>query len=322
MSADYEPASDPITTRSLVRWTFGALIVLFVVASVGATIVTTWAKLPDFDWRFNTGWVVLSVAGFTVLNLGHALLWRRLLHRLGSPIPLGSGLAIWCASGLARYTPGTVLYSMLRVTMAQSENVTRRTGLAGVVYEMAVMLTATVIVGGYALVQGDPLGVGTARWAILAIPAVAIASLHPAIFRPLADAALRKVGRPALPSVLPLGTLLQFVGLYCLSWIWAGWSLYALMEGLHPVHPDDVLIVIAAPAVGFIAAAVGFMIPGGLGARETGLAAVLSLAVPVAVAVAIAVAVRLVQLAIELLCAAGTSLAASRTRRAQARLTA
>jgi hypothetical protein len=315
------PTAPPLFERGspLVRWMIGGLVVLIVVASIGATVITTWARLPSFDWRFDAAWVALAIGGFTLLNLSHAMLWRLLLHRLGAPIGVRRGLAIWCTSGLARYTPGTVLYSMLRVTMAQAENVTRRTGMAAVVYELAVTLTATVVVGGYALVRGDPLEMGSARFTILAIPLLALFALHPRIFRPLADAALRRAGRLALPSALPFGTLLVFVGLYSLTWTLAGFSLYALIQGLHPVHPDDLLIVLAAPAVGFIAAAVGFMVPGGLGARETGLAAVLSLAVPLAVAVAIAIVVRLVQLSIELLCAAGTSLAATRAGRSQSR---
>ena len=312
-------AALPAPANQLKRNIFWGLVVLAVVASIGLTAATSWAKLPSFDWRFNGGWIALAVVGFTALNLTHASLWRLLLSRLGAPIRVRRGLAIWCTSGLARYTPGSLLYSMLRVTMVQAENVSRRTGVAAVVYELAVSLTAAVMVGAYALLQGDPLGVGALRWAILAIPLLAFTALHPRIFRPVADAALRRVGREPLPSTLHGWRLLEFTALYCASWVLAGFSLYALIQGLHPVSPDDLLIVIAAPAVGYIAAAVGFMIPGGLGARETGLAAVLSLSVPVGVAVAIAIAVRLIQLAIEILCAAGTSLAAAPTGRLRSR---
>ncbi len=53
--------------------------------------------------------------------------------------------------------------------------------------------------------------------------------------------------------------------------------------------------------MGYIAAALAFMLPGGIGAREAGLAAVLSVALPLGVAFAVAVALRLLQLTIELL---------------------
>ena len=108
--------------------------------------------------------------------------------------------------------------------------------------------------------------------------------------------------------------MLAFVALYSAAWILAGLGLYALIEGVHPVDPGDLLIVIAAPAVGYVAATLGFFIPGGLGARETGLAVVLSATLPVAVSVAVAVALRLLQMVVELVCAVVTPLLARRGR--------
>lgn len=314
---DSQGSAVPLLKRGspLLRWMVGGFVVLVVVASVGGTIVASFGNLPDFDWRWDGRWVALAVAGFTVLNLVHGSLWRILPGLLRAPLGISRGLAIWCTSGLARYTPGTMLYSALRIAMAQSEGVPLRTGLASVIYELALTLTSAVIVGAYALVRGDPLHAGAVRWLILALPLIAVVVLHPRIFRPISDAVLRRVKRPVLSHLLPFGTLLWVLGLYCLSWVLAGLSLYALMQGLHPVQPDDLLLVIAAPAVGIVAAVIGFMIPGGLGARETGVAAVLSLTVPFSVAFAVAIALRLVQLAIELICAAVISLAAERIAR-------
>ncbi len=320
---DEEPGSEgpqatiPLLARGspLLRWMIGGCVVLVVVASVGLTIAATYGKLPDFEWAWDGRWVALAILGFTALNLVHATLWRILPGLLRAPLRPSRGLAIWCTSGLARYTPGTMLYSALRVAMAQSEGVPLRTGLASVIYELALTLTSAVIIGAYALVQGDPLEAGPVRWLILALPLIAVTVLHPRIFRPLSDAVLRRVKRPALSHLLPFGTLMWVLALYCLSWVLAGLSLYALMQGVHPVHPDDLLLVLAAPAVGIVAAVVGFMIPGGLGARETGVAAVLSLTVPFAVAFAVAIALRLVQLAVELVCAGVTAVVAERIAR-------
>jgi uncharacterized membrane protein YbhN (UPF0104 family) len=143
---------------------------------------------------------------------------------------------------------------------------------------------------------------------------VALAALHPRVFHRLADVVLRRLGRERLPFALPMIKVLGFAALYTASWVLAGFGLYALIHGVHPVDPEDPLIVIAAPAVGYVAAALGFFLPGGLGARETGLAVVLSATLPVAVGVAVAVALRLVQMTIELTCAAITPLLARRSK--------
>ena len=314
---DEPPTTVPLLERGspLLRWMIGGCVVLVVVASVGLTIAANYGRLPEFEWRWDGRWFALGVLGFTILNLAHASLWRILPGLLRAPIRPSRGIAIWCTSGLARYTPGTMLYSALRIAMAQSEGVPLRTGLASVVYELALTLTSAVIVGAYALVQGDPLEAGLVRWLILTLPLIAVAVLHPRIFRPLSDAVLRRVKRPVLAHLLPFGTLLWVLALYCLTWVLAGLSLYALMQGVHPIHPDDLLLVIAAPAVGIVAAVLGFMIPGGLGARETGVAAVLSLTVPFAVAFTVAVVMRLVQLAVELICAGASAIVAERIAR-------
>jgi hypothetical protein len=243
----------------------------------------------------------------------HAALWRRVVHHLGYDVEARRSRAIWCTSGLARYTPGSVLMPMVRVAMTKPEGVSKRECLASVVYEMALMLTGAVIVGAYAVVRTPSFG-GTARYIVLVIPLAALICLHPRIFGPMANIALTRFGKQSLPRTLRLSALVSMVALYCVSWILAGAGLYALIQGLHPIAPDDFLVVLAAPAVGYIAAALAFMLPGGIGAREGGLAAVLSVALPLGVAVAVAVALRLLQLTVELAAAAFTPLIARRTR--------
>jgi hypothetical protein len=298
------------SANPVLRRTLAIALAVAIAGAISITVAATWKRLPEFEWRLNVAWLAVAAAGFTTLHLTHAALWNRLLGWLDHRVEPRRARAIWCTSGLARYTPGSLLMPMVRVAMTRSEGVSKRTCLASVIYELALMLTGAVVIGAYAVVQTPELALGSARYLVLAIPLVALASLHPRIFRPLADVALRRIGRDSLPTALPFSTLLLSVVLYAATWVLAGLSLYALLEGLHPVAPDDFLIVVAAPAVGYIAAALAFMLPGGLGAREAGLAAVLNTALPLAVAVAIAVALRLLQLTVELACAAITPLLA------------
>src|SRR5207248_10618140 len=77
--------------------------------------------------------------------------------------------------------------------------------------------------------------------------------------------------------------------------------------------PDaHIATCVAAYSVGFAASLVAFILPGGLGARETVLAAALAPALPFTVAVAVAVAVRLVQMAVEVAFAFVTPMLAKR----------
>jgi uncharacterized membrane protein YbhN (UPF0104 family) len=203
---------------------------------------------------------------------------------------------------------------MMRVAMSEPEGVPKRICLASMVYEVALLLTGAVVVGAYAVVSAPDLDGHAIRYVVVVLPVLAIAALHPRVFRRLADAALVRLGRERLPVALPMTKLLGFVVVYSITWVLAGFGLYALVHGVYPIEPDDLLIVIGAPAVGYLAAALGFMVPGGLGARETGLAVVLSATLPVGVAVAVAVALRLLQMTVELACAAITPLLARRSK--------
>ena len=315
-----EPAPAPNTGISNLRWSnpfvrkvTWSTLALMTAAAVTLAVIGTWSRLPDFDWQFKPAWIAVSALAFLGLHLTHAGLWRRLLHHLDRDIEPRRSRAIWCTSGLTRYTPGSVLMPAVRVAMAKPEGVPKRECLASVIYEMALLLTGSVIVGAYAVVRTPQFG-GSARYLVLAIPIAAIVCLHPRIFGPLANVALNKIGKEALPRTLKTRALVSMVALYCASWVLAGAGLYALIEGLYPIEPDDFAIVLAAPAVGYIAAALAFVLPGGIGAREGGLAAVLSVAFPLGVGVAVAVALRLLQLTIELGAAAITPMIARRTR--------
>jgi uncharacterized membrane protein YbhN (UPF0104 family) len=72
---------------------------------------------------------------------------------------------------------------------------------------------------------------------------------------------------------------------------------------LYPLALQAVPTVIGAMAIGFMASAFAFILPGGLGAREVALAAALSPVMPTLLATATTVAARLIQLGIEIVLA-------------------
>jgi hypothetical protein len=289
--------------RPLLRRTLWTSLVVLVAASVALAAVTSFASLPSVKWHVQAAWLGLGVLAFTALYLMHAALWRRVVEALRVPTSPSRMRAVWCTSGLARYTPGSVLMVVVRVAMAEKEGVPKRVCLASTVYELALVSAGATLVGAYAItassLQDYPL-----RWALLVIPAIALFALHPRVFTPLANLALSRLGRERLPSALPFGKVLLLAGAYALTWVLAGGGLYALVRGIYGAPDSADLIVLAAPAVGYFTGQLAFFLPGGLGGREGGVALVLAAALPLGVAVGVAVALRLVQLAIELVCAA------------------
>ena len=182
-------------------------VVLLAVVSgfLVAFLVTQWRKLPDFDWHFRPLWLVLAILCNALFLIFQGELWRAILRSLGESLGAAAGRRIWGQSLLARYVPTNALMVLSRVVLAEREGVSKRVCLASVVYELGIVVSAALIVGAYFAVTLPSLDDVAARYAVLAVIPVVLTMLHPRIFQPLADFALRKLGREPLPCALPFG---------------------------------------------------------------------------------------------------------------------
>ncbi len=210
-------------------------------------------------------------------------------------------MAIWFVSGLGRYVPTSVLLPVLRAAMAEREGVSGRVTLASMVYEIGLSSTAALVIAAYFVVDLPSLSGSPARFLVVALPIVALILLQPRYFHSVADRVLVRLGRDPLPSSLPASRVLAFAGLFGLTYLLAGLSLYALAQSIYPVGVNDLAVVVGAFSVGTALSLVGLALPGGLLAREAGIALALSPVMPAAPAIAIAVLARIVQLVAELL---------------------
>lgn len=282
--------------RAGLRWAFVVLVLGFLVGFV----VTQWDQLPDFEWRFRPAWLILAAAGVTLFYLIHAEAWRAIVRGLGAHLDGTAARAVWGKSILARYVPTNALMVVGRVMMAERLGVGRRVCVASMIYELGLALSAAVLVGAYFVITMPALDDQPARYAVLAVVPAALVALHPRVFRPVADYALRKLGRSPLPATLSAARVFALLAVYVVSWVAVGTGVFAFASALHPVDLEDFPYVAFAQAVAFGVAVVTFIAPSGLGTRDAALAGALAVVLPLAVAGAIAVAFRLFQTAVEL----------------------
>lgn len=289
-----------------------AIMALAVVGALALAVSRQWSKLPDIEWRLEPGWLAAALAALVLFQWVHAQLWVSMLHALGSPIPNLRGVAVWSITLLGRYVPTNVALAAGRMALAEREGVPKRVCAASLVYELAFTFAGATILGAYFVITLPDLHDVPARWLVLAVPAVTLTLLDPAIFHRLADALLRRLGRATLPISLTRAQVARFTLLFAGSFLVAGFAVYAFAEALHGVAAGDAGTALGAYSVGFAASVIAFVLPGGLGAREGAMTAALSPILPVTVALAVAVAVRLAQMAIEVLYAVTTPLLARR----------
>jgi glycosyltransferase 2 family protein len=301
--------SDPGLRRGL-----HAGIAIVLVLGVGLAVVAALGDFPHVDWRFRPIALLLAVVAFTAYLLGTAEIWRRLLHALGPELPPLRANAIWFASGLGRYVPTALLLPVLRMAMAEREGVPKRITLASVAYEVALFFTGSVVVGAYFVITLPDLEGIWQRYLVLVLPAIALVAIHPRVFHPLADWALRRTGRAPLPVSLSGLRSLEFVALYAVACLLAGAAVYCLAQSIFPVGADNLPTVVSSYAVANTVSILAFVLPGGLGAREASMAAALAPVMPAAPAIAVAVLSRIVQVALEMILAFGTVVLARRQR--------
>lgn len=293
-------------------------VVGLVAAFLAIFLITQAGKLPDYDWRFEPGWLALAAAAVALFYLAATEAWRGMLRALGESLPARPARAIYGKALVARYVPTGVLSLVGRVVLAERHGVGKRATFASVVYELGCSLAAAIAVGSYFVVTLPPLEDVPARYAVLAVVPIALAALHPRVFRPLSDLALRKLGREPLERVMPFSKVLAFIGLYIVMWLLVGVGLFAFAAALHPAEVADLPYIAASYSVTFAVAVVAFVVPAGLGTREAVLAAALDVVLPGSVAIAIAVAFRLFQTAVELLWVGAVVAIARAGRRSQA----
>jgi hypothetical protein len=283
--------------RALVQF---ALIGL-VFACLALFLITQWNKLPDYDWRFRPGWLVV---GFVLVLTFYALqpaLWQVILGGLGERADGVQLRAAWGKSLIARYVPTSALLVVGRVVLAERAGITGRVCLASIVYELALGVNAAVIGGAYFFITLPSLQDQPARYGILLVVPLALIGLHPRIFKPVTDWALGKLGREPLPKALPYRMVLLLVPAYLAGWLLVGAGLFTFALALQPLSFDKLPYIAAAYPVAFCVSVLTFIVPSGLGAREATLATAIDAVLPLTVATAIAVAFRIFQTAVELM---------------------
>jgi glycosyltransferase 2 family protein len=268
------------------------------------TVVDQWSEIQDKGVHFHVLWLIPAFVFLPAFYALSGLGWDLILRFLGYRIGVGKAQVAWGQPLLARYVPGSVLYVLGRVLLSERVGVKRRVTIASIVYEQAISATSALAFASYFIIdhpdlQGQPL-----RWAVLLVLPLAVLVLHPRVFGPLANRALRAFGREPLPAVISLGGVLALLLYYLLVWGVVALGMYSVARSVTtiPLTFGEVLTVGSAQAVGYVAALVTLVAPAGLGIRDAAFAWAVKSAVGGSFAVGslIAIAVRGVLTVVEL----------------------
>ncbi len=293
-------AANAVPGRSRTRRVAGLVAGLAILGFLLFGVADSWTVVRDFDWHLRP--LPLAAAALVLLSfyatsgLAYAAIVRQLDPR---PPELRATLSVWARSLLGRYVPGNVLMVVSRVVLAHERGVPRRVTVAATAYEQVLALLVAAIAAAVFVALSGAI---TGRWGLVALGVIplGVAAIHPRIFGPAAQWALRRVGRPPLPRLLSSRQLMVLGLRYAAAAALLGLGIWLSIFAAVGSQAGGPLFVGAAFLLAVVISIAAFIFPAGLGVREGVFAAALATNLPGGVAIALAVGSRLFLTAVEL----------------------
>lgn len=289
--------------RRWVRLLLGTVLTVLVFGFLVATVISQWSEIKEAGVTFEALWVVPALGAMGLYYFFSGMVWGLILSRMDSPIPAGQAQRTFAQPLLIRYVPGSVLFILARVLLAERAGVSRRVSTAAIVYEQAISVAAALTIASWFLIAHPDLSDYWTRWLPLMIIPFLLALLSPSVFGPVSTKLLGVLGREPLPRTMRLRSVIEVFGLFLFNWTMMGIGAYLAVRSVLAVGLDDAIVVVSSQAIGYLAAIVSAVFPAGLGVKDAAFAWAVRTALPeqsFAVGAALAIAVRAIQTIAEL----------------------
>ena len=228
---------------------------------------------------------LLAVGMFAIfLFVFRAMAWRRILSKLGHPLPVPAATRIWSTSELARYVPGAIFQVIGRVYLNKPYGVRGSVTSVSQILELAIFLLANVLVAVSCLLYfGIKNLTGAARgWmyvATLLVPTL-LFLLHPKICYSLINMVMRRLKKPAIAHPLSGGQMFVILGWNILGLIWQSLAVFLLTRDVLGLKADWWWVVAGAYCLAWCAGFLAVWAPAGVGVRELVFVAAMSVTLP------------------------------------------
>ncbi|WP_019629132.1 lysylphosphatidylglycerol synthase transmembrane domain-containing protein [Actinomadura atramentaria] len=301
-----------MTSKAAVLRALRVLLVLLALGFCAYSVASQWddtvRAFRQMSWYTLVGALVFGVAGLFAWTLG----WRAFMSGLGSPLPLKAAFRISAISGLGKYVPGMVWVVLTQVELSREHHVPRARS-----FSASVLAVATTTACGLAVAAATlPLTSAAARreyWWMFPFAPVLLAALHPKFVTWALNTVLRFARQSPLEHAVSFGAMSRAAGWTIVGWLLFGGHLWLLCQSVGGGGLRLVPLAVGSYALAFVAGLLVFIAPGGLGAREAVLTAVLSPVLPAGAPLVVAISSRVVLTIADLLYA-GAGVLAGRGR--------
>ena len=301
MSQKHEETPDrpPISASSTHHWKRWGLYALQA-ALTGAIIWALWRAGREaleelrqlgergISLRVSWGWCIAAGMCYAASLLPAAWFWGRVLRSAQQKTTFGKVLRAYLVGQIGKYVPGKACVVIVRTALVAGNSVQPAMAAASVFVETLTMMSVGAAMATLYLVVWAPSN-SRLLWTAVALAAVVTIPTLPPFFKPILRLLATRGNRP---EVLTAVDRINFVQLWegwaamFLLWLGFGISLGLVLRaielpGFQFAPSGSAILEAIPPLVASVALATvgGFLIlflPGGLGARELILAAVLT----------------------------------------------
>lgn len=286
------PRKGGFAWKSIARSVF----VLAALAAAALLISSEWNGISAALIDAEIGLIALALLAAIANVVLTGLSWRALL--LHAPITLTARQSahIFFLGQIGKYLPGSLWSFLASGELAKRAGFPRTTAMSSLFLALLIGMGSGVIIA--LLLVPQSLGYVPESWVVWTFAA----ALFALIALPRLRAVLLKLARIDFP--VPLTALTTSLALALVAWIFAGVQIVLLSKAIGAgLGWPDLLQATGAYAFAWVAGFLVVIAPAGLGAREGGLIAALTLSIGLAEASAIVLLSRLVVTTADFVCA-------------------
>jgi len=268
---------------------FPWIALVLVVAGIALAVRREWPAITAMNWGATWRVLLLGAVAFAAAPLAQAVSFWMILRLLQARPPFAVAMLIWAHSYVLRYAPSGAIAVVYRVRERDRLQATRDQILTAEAYEhlAALVAGAAACLLAFAAMASWPPLLGLA----VAVPVLVLAvAVRPKFFGPLMQRLLRRAHIDA--PLLRGRQLILVASVNVVAWVATGAGVLILANGLTDVSSPGLVWAIAIYAIGYLIGFIVPLLPGGLGAREGALVAVLTPRYGLGPATAISLALR------------------------------
>lgn len=285
---------------------FGVAVVLW----LGRTALGSLGQVDGVRWRFDYGFLALSLVAHGVGTLLAIRVWQSVLAQLGHRSPLRANLRIYCSSNLLKRAPMVMAHLAGRAVLYQRRGASPAVTLSASAIEMVVSPVSGAA-SYLLLLPFSPAQSSGSTLAVLGVCAIGVALLHPAGLNRVLRIVGRRTGAAELQTIrVEPGRVVAWVAWHVAVVLLGGLVLFFLFRTVYPLPASALVVAVQAWGLAVAVGGVFFFVPGTLGVREGAVVVLLSALAPLPVAAAVALLFRLWVMACEAVWAVASLLAA------------